>query len=191
MAKSDLSFRFFVLGLLDQHPMSGYDVRRLLSGLDWLIGSASFSSIYPTLHALSEDGLVTVDIVSRQDRPSRKIYSITEKGRGVMQERLEQPIPDKAPLRAFVMRLILTQTLSKGELATHLHQRRTQVIDQRNTLKAMRNESQRAGPGWQLALDYGLALAETELCWLDYALDQTLEQFAEEVVETAQVAIAD
>ena len=191
MAKSDLSFRFFVLGLLDQHPMSGYDVKRLLSGLDWLIGSASFSSIYPTLHALLEDGLVTVDIVSHQDRPSRKIHSITEKGRQALREQLEQPVPAKAPLRAFIMRLILTQTLSKGELATHLHQRRMQVIDQRNTLEAKRNESQRASPGWQLALDYGLALAETELYWLDRTLDQALEQFAEEIVETAQIANAD
>jgi DNA-binding PadR family transcriptional regulator len=188
MAKSDLSFRFLILGLLDQRPMSGYDVKRLLAGLDWLIGSASFSSIYPALHALLEDGLVTVAVVTHKNRPSRKIHSITEKGREVLREWLDQPVPPKASSRAFVRQLILTQTLSKGELATHLHQRRTQVIDQRNTLKAMRNESQRAGPGWQLALDYGLALAETELDWLDRTLDQAVEQFAEEVVETAQVA---
>ena len=39
-----------------------------------------------------------------------------------------------------------------------------------------------------IAMDYGLAVADAELGWLDRALDQTpKEPFPEEVVETARV----
>ena len=36
--------------------MSGYDIKRLLKSLNWLVGSPSFGTLYPTLH----DGLVSV-----------------------------------------------------------------------------------------------------------------------------------
>jgi DNA-binding PadR family transcriptional regulator len=190
MTTGGMSFRYFVLGLLDQQPMSGYDIKRLLEGVDWLIGGSSFGNIYPTLHALLKDGLVSVDVVSNQDRPPRKVYDVSEKGRQALRERLEQPIPPNASLKTFIMRLILTQDLSQRGLVACLQQRRAQVIAHRDALRGMSDESEQAGIGWQLALDYGLALTDTELDWLDRALDRTPEPFAEEVVEGARVADA-
>lgn len=188
MTTGGASFRYFVLGLLDQQPMSGYDIKRLLERLNWLIGGSSFGSICPTLHALLKDGLVTVEVVPGKDRPPRKIYNVSEKGRQALQEWREQPVPPHASLKAFIMRLILVQDLSQRVLTAHLQQRRTQVVAHQDTLRGMSNASGRAGAGWQLALDYGLALADTELDWLDHALDRTLEPIIEEVVKTARVA---
>jgi len=71
---------FYLLGLLARWPMSGYDIKRFLKGLGWLVDSPSFGSLYPALHALLESGLVTVEVVPHHDKPPRKIYTITEKG---------------------------------------------------------------------------------------------------------------
>jgi DNA-binding PadR family transcriptional regulator len=189
MTIGGISFRFFILGLLNQQPMSGYDIKRLLERLGWLIGSSSFGNIYPTLHALLEDELVTVDVVTSQDRPSKKVYDVSEKGRRVLGEWLEQPAPENASLRAFVMRLILARDLSQDGLVAHLRQRRAQVGTERDVLKEMCNESNQAGVGWQLALDYGLAVADTELEWLESALGQSLDEPpSERVIEIARVA---
>ena len=65
MAGSTVSFRYFVLGLLAQRSMSGYDIKRFLKSLSWLIGSPSFGSLYPALHALLKDELVTVKVAPR------------------------------------------------------------------------------------------------------------------------------
>ena len=161
------SFDHFVLGLLDQQPMSGYDIKRLLGHLRWLIGGASFGNIYPTLHALLKDGLVTVDIESHQDRPLRKVYSVNEQGRQALQVWLEQPIPFNASPKAFVMRLILTRDLGEDTLIAHLRDWHVQVVAHLDVLNEMQSRSKRPGVGRYLALDYGLALANTELKWLD------------------------
>ena len=79
------------LGLLTQQPMSGYDIKRFLKGLSWLIDVPSLGSLYPCLHALLEDGLVTMEVVARQDRPPRKIYTITEAGEEALRAWLSQP----------------------------------------------------------------------------------------------------
>ena len=80
MATEGVNFRYFVLGLLDQQPMSGYDIKRLLERLNGLIGSSSFGHIYPTLHTLLKEGWVTVNVVTREDRPPRKVYTIRQEG---------------------------------------------------------------------------------------------------------------
>jgi DNA-binding PadR family transcriptional regulator len=163
--------RHFILGLLTQQPMSGYDIKRFLKSLSWLIEVPSLGSLYPSLHALLEDGLVTREVVTNQDRPSRKIYSITKAGEEALQEWLEQPSNSNASLKKFVMRLALAGQLSQVGLLAHLEQRRARVTAQKIALEqALESEAKSADLGERLMLDYGLSLAAAELAWLDSTL---------------------
>jgi PadR family transcriptional regulator AphA len=157
---SAASIRHFVLGLLNRQPMSGYDIKRFLKRLSWLIDSPSFGSLYPALHALLRDDLVTVEVVPCEDKPSRKIYTITEGGRQVLQEWIDQPLTPDASLKAFLMRLLLASNLSHDGLVTHLQQRRALVIAHQRALEqtAMAVEGS-VDLGDRLALDYGLTVA--------------------------------
>jgi len=170
---STVSIRHFILGLVNRQPMSGYDIKRFLKSLSWLIDSPSFGSLYPALHALLENGLVTVEVVSRQDKPPRKIYSITESGRRVLQEWLGQPIGSGVSLKAFLMRLVLASNLSQAGLVAYLEQRRAQVaahqLDLEQTARVI---DEGMDLGERLALEYGLAVAAAELDWLDSTLAQ-------------------
>jgi PadR family transcriptional regulator AphA len=168
---SSVSIRHFILGLLTRRPMSGYDIKRFLKSLAWLVGSPSFGSLYPALHSLLEDGLVTVEVVSRNDKPPRKIYTITEAGRQALREWMDQPVGSGVSLKAFVMRLILASNLSQAGLIAHLQQRRAQVATHRGALEqAAKAMDERIDLGERLALDYGLAVATAELVWLDNTL---------------------
>ena len=168
-----MSFRYFILGLLTQQPMSGYDVKRFLESFAWLIGSPSFGSVYPTLHALLEDDLVTVDVVQNEGKPPRKIYSITEAGRQALQEWIGQPVDPDASLKAFLMRLILASNLSRSGLIAYLQQRRAQVAVYRDSLEqVVEVPAETAGLGQRLAFDFGLAAATTEIAWLDRTLER-------------------
>jgi PadR family transcriptional regulator AphA len=173
MVAGATSLRHFVLGLLSRQPMSGYDVKRILDSLSWLIGNPSFGSLYPALHSLLEDGLVAVEVEPQPGKPDRKIYSITEAGRQTLAEWANQPVGSDASLRAFAMRLLLAGTFSHQTLQEHLAQRRAQVAEQRTALeRAVRNETEVTHLKQHLAVDYGLALADAELAWLDGILSQ-------------------
>jgi DNA-binding PadR family transcriptional regulator len=180
-----VSIRHLILGLLNQRSMSGYDIKRLLESLRWLIDSPSFGSIYPILRSLREDDLVTMEEVLRQSKSPRKIYTITESGREVLQEWVDQSITSGASLKAFVTRLILAGNFSHTGLITHLQQRRSQVAACHATLKQLAGaEYGTMDSGQRLTFDYGLALATAELDWLDGALKQLSQQpLAIEVVE--------
>lgn len=173
MSTGSVSFRHFILGLLTQQAMSGYDIKRLLKSLGWLVGNPSFGSLYPALHTLLKDGLASVEVVPRQDKPPRKIYSITEAGRQVLQEWVNQPVGSNTSVKAFVMRLTLANNFPHAGLIAHLEQRRTQVAAHHAALQQAAKTLDE-GPDLEqhLALDYGMAMATAELTWLDNTLDR-------------------
>jgi DNA-binding PadR family transcriptional regulator len=177
MAAGTVSLRYFILGLLTQQPMSGYDIKRSLAGLRWLIGSPSGGSLYPVLHALLQEDLVTVEVIPGVDRPPKKLYSLTGDGRQMLAAWLDQPAVPGAPLRAFVMRLLLAGNLPRARLLSHLRQRRDQVAAHHTALHqaAVELEDKR-GQGRPLAQDYGMALATAELAWLDATLERLEER---------------
>ena len=169
---NNVSLRHFILGLLTRQPMSGYDIKRFLQRLSWLVGSPSFGSLYFALHALLENGLVTVEVIPRQDKPPRKIYTITEIGQQELQKWLDRPAASGASLRAFLMRLILASNLSPDGLIAHLEQRRDQVSVHQTALEETAASLEGAPDAQLLLLEYGMALAATELEWIDNAIDR-------------------
>jgi DNA-binding PadR family transcriptional regulator len=75
--------RLYLLKLLDESPRHGYEVIRLLQDRFLGIYAPSPGTIYPRLARLEEDGLVTHEEVD-----GKKVYSITEKGREEIRNRL-------------------------------------------------------------------------------------------------------
>jgi DNA-binding PadR family transcriptional regulator len=153
--------------------MSGYDIKRFLQILGWLLGNTSFGTIYPALHALHQDDLVTVEVVPHPSRPARKIYAITEAGREALREWIAQPPPSNTGLRSFIMHLILAGVSSRDGLAAYLRQRREVAAERHSALEqAVEALSEQGSLGEQMAIEYGLAIANTELAWLEVKLAQ-------------------
>ena len=75
--------RLYLLKLLDESPRHGYEVIRLLQDRFLGVYAPSPGTIYPRLARLEEDGLVTHEEVD-----GKKVYSITDKGREEIRNRL-------------------------------------------------------------------------------------------------------
>lgn len=182
-------FRHFILGLLTHQPMSGYDIKQFLASLGWLVGSPSFGAIYPALHALLKDGLVTVQVLSYENKPPRKIYTITEEGEQALREWITQPTLSGVSSRAFTMRLILADQLSRDGLAAHLKQRFHQVSEHHAALERMGSDlGKETDLGQRLAVDYGIAIANAELAWLEGLLQRLSTQPLPVDVRKSQLA---
>src|SRR3984885_10363960 len=71
-----------LLGLLSLRPMSGYDIRQLISQSIGHFWSESYGQIYPGLKQLAPEGLVEKKTERNKGKPDRHLYSITPEGRG-------------------------------------------------------------------------------------------------------------
>jgi len=72
--------KFFILRVLHQRPMHGYDVARAVEQTTNGCCSPTEGTIYPELHEFEEGGYVTseAEVVSGRER---KVYTLTDKGR--------------------------------------------------------------------------------------------------------------
>jgi DNA-binding PadR family transcriptional regulator len=154
--------------------MSGYDIKSLFNGLSWLIDTPSYGSLYPTLHSLLEEELVSVEVEPSEGRPPRKLYSITSSGRQALDTWLEEPTTSEPSIRSFVRQLFMASSLSEDELVSQLTRRRSQIMDYLGTSNDNGKESEERSRDQrqQLVHDYGSAIARAELAWLDSQLSE-------------------
>ncbi len=80
--------RAAILALLAEEPMHGYQIITELTERSGGAWRPSPGSVYPTLQALEDQGLVTAD-----SSEGRRVFSLTESGRAVAEEAGDGPAP--------------------------------------------------------------------------------------------------
>src|SRR5580693_7524783 len=137
-----------VLGLLNESPMHGYELRKRLATLLGTFRAFSYGSLYPTLRRLSEAGWLTEEPAldapmhdGRDGRPARsrrgkRVYRLTAEGKEHLAELLAEVGPDAFDEEGFGARLaFFSQTRSDIRLQI-LEGRRRRVQEQREGLSS-------------------------------------------------------
>ena len=83
---------YALLGLIQQRPSSGYDLRKIFTDTPMAGYSDSPGAIYPALRRLEEQGLVQGSIVAGAGLRRRKVLSITPAGLAELRKWLAGPI---------------------------------------------------------------------------------------------------
>lgn len=84
------------LGILTFGEATGYEIKKAFQDRLSMLYDASYGSIYPALNKLTEQGLVSCREESQDNRPDKKIYSITLDGQLAFIKQLEEkPAADK------------------------------------------------------------------------------------------------
>ena len=113
-----MSVRTLCLGILSFQDATGYEIKKMVEeGLFSHFIDASFGSIYPALARMLKDGLVTVRTEEQPGKPSKKVYSITDKGRSVLAQAVNtDPARDKFKSE-FLFQILLMQHATPEHLA--------------------------------------------------------------------------
>jgi PadR family transcriptional regulator AphA len=88
-----MSLEYAILGFLNYHPYSGYDLKKIFDTSVRHFWQADQSQIYRTLSRLTKHGYVEMEKVLQEDRPDRKVYHITQVGRAELIKWLSSPPP--------------------------------------------------------------------------------------------------
>jgi PadR family transcriptional regulator AphA len=118
------------------------------------------SQIYPELAHLEELGYVKYEVIVQQDRPSKKLYALTEAGRSTLKTWVTQP-PTPPPARSELLLKTFAIWLADPEVAIGLFQRQEHVSKERLALF----EQIRAS----IEAKYGGVPPSDEPCFGDYA----------------------
>lgn len=180
-----MSLQHLLLGMLNEQPMSGYDLDKEFQQSAGHFWTTDRSQIYRTLHKLHNAELVEIERVVQDDLPDRKVYSLTETGRAELERWLKKPITrSEEPVReGWLGQLYFASDLSDEEvlhlLQTYLDELRhvvaTLAMLRAHILKQIGDRPvSRSGKLRLMTLDYGIKIQGAAADWI-----------AEQIVEIA------
>jgi DNA-binding PadR family transcriptional regulator len=171
-----------LLGLLTLKPMTGYELKSAIQSGIGNFWSESFGQIYPELHKLTKQGLVTASTESEQGAKARTRYAITDAGRKVLRKWLSEPPKIRPPRSELLLKIFFAHEGDLSDLVAHLEAAREMY---RANLKLLEGKEQELRgkyqghpslPFWLITLDNGkrsyLASAE----WAESAIAQIKDQ---------------
>lgn len=168
-----MNIKYAMLGFLSWQPLTGYDLKKLFADSIFWHWSGNNNQIYKTLIQLHKEELVTHKVEHQEGAPSRKIYTITDKGLADLCQWLLS-LPELPQLRnAFLVQLAWADQLNSEELEKLLQSYEQEVTMQvmmcreekrRNQLNPARTA--RESYLWQKIMDNWIGFYEQELAWV-------------------------
>jgi DNA-binding PadR family transcriptional regulator len=165
------------LGLLEEHPRHGYDLKRAYDEHFGRDRPLQYGQVYSTLARLLKRGFVAVDGVEAGGGPERKRYAITEAGVADVERWLAEPEPPEPYLQSTLYAKVALALLTGRSAEAILDAQRAEH------LRAMRELTRRKASGDiadQLICDHALFHLEADLRWLELTAAR-LGQLAGEV----------
>lgn len=174
-----LSLEHAILGLLNQHPRSGYDLKtRCFDGPLKPFWGADQAQIYRTLDRLERERLVASRRKRQAGRPDRKLYEITHSGRESLGAWLATPPNAPVARDPFLLQLLFGSSCTDEDLLglfearREEHQSRLDELRERSAaLAADHTLPDRTATLGQTAFDGAIARERATVDWLDDCIE--------------------
>ena len=116
-----------ILGMLMKRSLSGYEIKQLFEDLFSYFYSSSYGTIYPMLHRMEKEELLTKENVLQDGKPNKNVFTITEKGRSQFDSYLHSPLESDSIKSDFLMRLYFGQFVGYDKVIAWLKQSQQQT----------------------------------------------------------------
>jgi DNA-binding PadR family transcriptional regulator len=170
---------YTLLGLLEQAPRHGYDLKREYDVLFPHARPLRFGQIYATLGRLERDGRVVLDAEERGMGPDRKRYVITSEGVEDLDRWLRRTEEPEPYLQSTLFTKVVLALVSDRPAAEFLDAQRGRHLARMRELTRLRTSGDLVDA---LVADHALFHLEADLRWIDLT-QARLEQLRRRVHE--------
>ena len=176
-----MSLRYALLGLLARESLTGYDLTKRFDSTVGFFWSAKHSQIYPELANLTQEGLVTFELITQTSKPNKKVYTITPEGRAALREWVETPSDKRNVKDPLLMRVWVVGMIDPGLALAQLREARTDWLRRGTRLRDAESlaisqgadvpSSENMHLGAYLALRCGHLQQRAYVEWLEWAIE--------------------
>jgi DNA-binding PadR family transcriptional regulator len=166
-----------ILGLLQETPMHGYELRKeLATKLGTIRAAISYGTLYPTLKRLQSAGWITAAeatgdsevVPPLTSRRGRVVYKITAEGKERFADLLAQAGPETYDDAGFGVHFAFFARTDRATRLRILEGRRRRVEERREGLRDVISRASDRLDAYTLELQrHGLDAAEREVRWLE------------------------
>lgn len=175
-----MSLKHGLLGLLHYGPMTGYELDKAFKASLAFFWQAKTSQIYRELNAMEHRGWLMSKRIIQNEKPNKRLYSITDSGSEELFTWLSLPesdIADAMSLRSpFLMRIFFGGEMSTEQSLEMLRAYRQKCIESSEGLNAAYDAISEYGEMigdagksryWEMTVLYGESYFEAGINWAD------------------------
>lgn len=176
-----MSLSYAILGFLSCGSMSGYDLAKALSSSINFFWYAQNSQIYLELNKLEAEKCVTGELVFQTEKPNKKIFSITKKGKDKLQSWLVgEDKKQKGYKNPFLMKIFFMgeapREYAEQVLKDYLAERKAYLAAMgtipQNMEKFVKLAPKDKTMFWDFSADYGISLTKMNIEWAERCLEK-------------------
>ncbi len=170
-----------ILGLLNYHPMTGYEIMLVFRDSLRFFWSAQTSQIYRELQTLEARGWVGKTPVSQQSKPDKNIYTITPEGHHELLRWLSDGEPELSSRSHILMKVFFLGERSREDNIRYFEGLKEYCGIFLQSLDGAR-ENIRAYQGliddpdrsvyWEMTVDYGRRNMQMYIDWAQSCIDR-------------------
>lgn len=165
--KTKPSAEYVLLGALMSGPRHGYEILQFINTTLESTWYVSTSQLYLLLKRLKQEGLIRSRVEAQDNRPPKRVFSLTSEGEKVFLDWLHNPSKHVRDLRIeFLAKLFFFDRLSlKG--GSELIKVQVQVLEEiREKIEQRQKNEKEKNPYNKLVFGFKMATVEATLEWL-------------------------
>jgi len=177
-----VSLKHGLLGLLILEPYTGYELDKEFRETMKYIWQAKNSQIYNELGKMEQNGWLTSERIIQEDKPIKRVYSITESGKAELLYWLSAPEDDVnnalTQKSAFLLRVLLAGNTNKDAALKLLRSFREVCLARKTEQEGIRAAIARDEPDydheitlyWNLVALHGETVLQARIDWVEKAI---------------------
>jgi PadR family transcriptional regulator, phenolic acid-responsive transcriptional regulator len=164
-----VSLKYLVLGLLTQRPHYGYELKREAEQFLGCGAELNPGQLYPLLRKLAEQQLIAGERIEQEDRPDKRVFTLTAEGAHDLATWVDQPVPPPVGRTPLFLRFMVLTCVQPESRAAFLHQQRHALLAALGELVADRDTLHDCDDLATRALREATILhAEADLKWIEW-----------------------
>src|SRR5258708_16433311 len=105
-----MSLKYVLLGLLTEQPKHGYELKLEAEQLLGRGADLNPGQLYPLLRKLADQQLIAGERIEQEDRPDKRVFTLTEAGARDLATWFHEPVPPHAgPSPLFLPCMVLAR----------------------------------------------------------------------------------
>ncbi|GAA2206048.1 PadR family transcriptional regulator [Nonomuraea monospora] len=157
-----------LLALLAKEPAHGYELKQ---ALEQTFGSAypspNIGQIYVTLGRLEKDGLIRAVDVEQSNRPNKKVYYLTAKGRESLEAWVDEPTEGPRVRDEFFMKLVLAPLTGIADRMALISRQRRHYLSLMGDLNDLLSRTAPSDRVAMLLIEGAMLHLQADLDWLE------------------------
>ncbi|MGB0865083.1 MAG: PadR family transcriptional regulator [Granulosicoccaceae bacterium] len=185
-----MALRYVILSLVATKPQSGYDIVKSFDHSIGHIWQASHQQVYRELGKLAKDAWLEFEREAQNDKPDRKVYSITAEGRAHLDKWIASAVENPAYRSPILVRMLALPVVGPEPLIPAVQEARGDYEEKLKSYQALaeyyasHQNKEDVDLSLRMALRMAILFTEPMLQWCD----ETVEALRTEQHKTTEAA---